>query len=229
MDSINKRIREIRIRYCNDSNIVFARRLKKKPNTVNNWVREGYSVGRGVMAQILGAFPCVDEEWLRSGTGEMEREVTLGVEENRTEGKVIPLFDNDTALPGEHETETADFPDEEMVEIGWMLRDCDYALRIYGSGMEPVYPPGSIVGLRPHTESFIVPGNVYVIETREGRYIRRLYMNDESNGFRCMSDNHMKHKSGPMAGEYLYPEFEIPCSEVVRLHNVIGVIKRDAI
>lgn len=42
-----------------------------------------------------------------------------------------------------------------------------------------------------------------------------------------LSDNHMKHETGPMEGEYFYPEFEIPFEDVRRLLRVIGVIKRN--
>ena len=57
MDSINARIRQIREKYCEDSNKDFARRLEKGENTVNNYVREKYSVGKGVVSDILKAFP----------------------------------------------------------------------------------------------------------------------------------------------------------------------------
>lgn len=40
-------------------------------------------------------------------------------------------------------------------------------------------------------------------------------------------NNHMKHESGPMTGEYFYPEFEIPFDAVRRLLRVTGVIKRN--
>ncbi|MDR0660965.1 MAG: LexA family transcriptional regulator [Prevotellaceae bacterium] len=68
---INSRIREIRRRYCNDSNAEFADRMGEKPNTVNNWVRDGYSVGKIVINKIVKKFPEIDASWLLTGEGRM--------------------------------------------------------------------------------------------------------------------------------------------------------------
>ena len=37
----------------------------------------------------------------------------------------------------------------------------------------------------------------------------------------------MKYEDGPRKGEFYYLNFEIPIDEVVRLHRVVGVIKRN--
>ena len=71
MSEINSRIREIRRRYCNDSNADFAERMDEKPNTVNNWIRDGYSVGKIVINKIVKKFPEVDASWLLTGEGSM--------------------------------------------------------------------------------------------------------------------------------------------------------------
>ena len=100
-------------------------------------------------------------------------------------------------------------------------------MRVYGNSMVPNYPAGCVVGLKTHSDSFIEPGSVYVIETAENRYLKRLYYNKDKTAFRCVSDNHMLHDSGPMKGELYYPDFEIPFNEVIRLSRVTGVIKRN--
>lgn len=74
MSDINSRIREIRRRYCNDSNADFAEHMGERPNTVNNWVRDGYSVGKTVINKIVGKFPEVDASWLLTGEGNMLKE-----------------------------------------------------------------------------------------------------------------------------------------------------------
>ena len=114
-----------------------------------------------------------------------------------------------------------------MIEIGGLLNDSESALRVYGNSMVPNYPAGCVVGLKTHSDSFIEPGSVYVIETAENRYLKRLYYNKDKTAFRCVSDNHMLHDSGPMKGELYYPDFEIPFNEVIRLSRVTGVIKRN--
>lgn len=107
-------------------------------------------------------------------------------------------------------------------------RKCrEFAMRVYGNSMVPNYPAGCVIGLRQYNEHFIEPGTVYVIETEENRFLKRLYYNKDKKAFRCMSDNHMKHENGPMEGEYFYPEFEIPFEDIRRLLRVTGVIKRN--
>lgn len=69
--NINGRIREIRRRYCNDSNTEFAERMGEKTNTVNNWIREGYSIGKIVINKIVAKFPEVNASWLLTGEGNM--------------------------------------------------------------------------------------------------------------------------------------------------------------
>lgn len=73
MNTINERIREIRRLFANDSNIDFAKMLGSQPNTTSNYVRKGYSVGRGVASKIAEVFN-VNIDWLLTGEGEMLRE-----------------------------------------------------------------------------------------------------------------------------------------------------------
>lgn len=143
-------------------------------------------------------------------------------------GKVVPYYDAEVAAGTSYGMEMAQQTRPfGMIEIGGLMKDSEFALRVYGNSMTPNYPAGCVVGLKQHTESFIEPGTVYVVETQENRYLKRLYCNKDKTALRCLSDNHMKHESGPMEGEYYYPEFEIPYSEVRRLLRVTGVIKRN--
>lgn len=142
-------------------------------------------------------------------------------------GKVVPYYDAEVAAGTSYGMEMTQTRPFGMIEIGGLMKDSEFALRVYGNSMTPNYPAGCVVGLKQHTESFIEPGTVYVVETQENRYLKRLYCNKDKTALRCLSDNHMKHENGPMEGEYYYPEFEIPFSEVRRLLRVTGVIKRN--
>ena len=142
-------------------------------------------------------------------------------------GKVIPYYDAEVAAGTAYGMEMTQTQPAGMIEIGGLMKDSEFAMRVYGNSMVPNYPAGCVIGLRQYTEHFIEPGTVYVIETAENRFLKRLYYNKEKSAFRCLSDNHMKHESGPMTGEYYYPEFEIPFEDVKRLLRVTGVIKRN--
>lgn len=168
--------------------------------------------------------------WLLTGEGEMLKgePSTSTQDDSVPTGRMIPLYDVEAAAGGSYgmSMEPISRP-VGMIEIGSLLRDSEAALRVYGNSMTPNYPAGCIVGLRPHLDSFIEPGAVYVVETEDNRYLKRLYDNKDKSAIRCVSDNHIIQDSGPMKGEFFYPDFEIPFSSVRKLFRVVGVIKRN--
>lgn len=145
--------------------------------------------------------------------------------------KTIPFFDA-PAVGGIEETEmTPIHAPAGTIDVGDLLHDSQAAIRIYGNSMLPNYPPGCVVGLIKCRGLFIEPGEVYVIETRDRRLLKRLFYKDdasESDKFLCYSDNIMKFDGGSRNGKLAYPPFEIPKEEVVSLFVVTGVIKRNA-
>lgn len=169
----------------------------------------------------------LNASWLLTGEGEMLKS-NQGTADATTLGKMIPFYDAEAAAGSEYgmNMQAVSQP-VGMIEIGSILRDSESALRVYGNSMVPNYPAGCVVGLKKHIDSFIEPGTVFVIETADNRYIKRLYYNADKSAFRCISDNTMKHDDGPMRGEFIYQEFEIPLQEVKRLFRVTGVIKRN--
>lgn len=187
-------------------------------------------LGKKAVEKVLSFYPDLNRVWLLTGEGPMLNALEAVVEENLniiSAGKLIPYYDAEVAAGTAYAVEMVPTHPAGMIEIGGLLRDSEFAMRVYGNSMVPNYPAGCVVGLRAHTEHFIEPGTVYVIETSENRYLKRLYYNKEKTAFRCLSDNHMKHESGPMEGEYFYQEFEIPLREVRRLFRVTGLVKRN--
>ncbi len=66
---MNKQIKKIRERLCDDSNEVFAKRVGENPNTTSNWISR--RIGRDVIDKILNAFPEVNVAWFFTGEGAM--------------------------------------------------------------------------------------------------------------------------------------------------------------
>lgn len=176
----------------------------------------------------------VSKTWLMTGKGDMLKvpdgkgggdaaTATLSV------GRVIPLYDADAAAGSSYGMDMAPARATEMIQIGGFLRESEAALRVYGNSMIPHYPPGCIVALKIWNERFIEPGAVYVVETQENRFLKRLLYNVDKTAFRCVSDNTIRHEDGAAAGELCYPEFEIPVEAVRRLFRVVGVVKRNTI
>lgn len=173
-------------------------------------------------ARFLEQFPEINANWLLTGEGEMLKTELPVV------SRKIPLYDAEAAAGYEYEMNMEPAAQTGTIDVGDMLRDSEAALRIYGNSMIPGYPPGSIIGLKQNHEGFIEPGNVYVVETANNRYVKRLYYNEDKTAFVCHSDNHVKHQEGPRTGTFYYSDFEIPLSDVRKVFIVTGVIKRNA-
>lgn len=189
-------------------------------------------IGPEYIERIKDKYPDLNIAWLLTGEGDMlksEPQPSNGdtLSPEISSGKVIPYFDAEVAAGTQYDMEMTPEAPAGWIEIGGILKDSEFAMRVYGNSMVPNYPAGCVIGLRRYTEHFIEPGTVYVIETAENRFLKRLYYNEDKTAFSCISDNHMKHESGPREGQYFYPEFEIPLEDVKRLFRVTGVIKRN--
>lgn len=188
------------------------------------------SISPSMRNKIISVFPEIDSGWLMTGEGPMlkpgDSNSTIS-DESVSSGKVIPFYDAEAAAGMNYGMAMAPSKPVGMIEIGSVLRDSESAIRVYGNSMVPNYPAGCVIGLKLHTDSFIEPGRVYVVETRENRYLKRLYYTKDRKSFHCLSDNQMKYDDGPRKGELYYQDFEIPIDEVIKLHRVVGVIKRN--
>lgn len=166
-----------------------------------------------------------------NNVGNIETYLTKRRELKNNLSKRIPFYDA-PAEAGMKETEmTPIHAPAGTIDIGDLLHDSEAAIRIYGNSMLPNYPPGCVVGLSKCTTKFIEPGEVYVIETRDRRMLKRLfYLEDDATStiLTCYSDNTMKFEGGSRAGKDAYPPFNIPLTEIVKLFVVTGVIKRNA-
>lgn len=151
---------------------------------------------------------------------------------NNGDKKRIPFYDAPASGSDVTVTEmTAIHAPAGTIDVGDLLHDSEAAIRIYGNSMLPNYPPGCVVGLAKCNTSFIEPGEVYVIETRDRRILKRLFYKDDhpdADTLMCYSDNTMKFEGGARHGKLAYPPFNLPKTDIVKLYLVTGVIKRNA-
>jgi phage repressor protein C with HTH and peptisase S24 domain len=182
------------------------------------------------VADIIKKFPQVNEPWLSEGKGRMFSDDFVIERSDEAEihhGKLIPFYEAEAMAGNGYVADMAPAHQVGLIEIGSELRDSQSAIRVYGNSMVPTYPAGCLIGLKLHTDSFIEPGRVYVVETRENRYLKRLFYSKDKSCYVCISDNQMKYEDGEMKGTPYYPGFDIPREEVIRLHRVVGMIKRN--
>ena len=142
----------------------------------------------------------------------------------------VPFYDTEaTATMTETEMSPIHAP-AGTIDVGDLLHDSQCAIRIYGNSMIPNYPPGCVVGLRKLKFKRIEPGEVYVVETKDSRLLKRLFYPEDdpkSENFYCYSDNTMLFEGGARHGKPAYPPSLIPREEVINLYVVTGVIKRN--
>lgn len=207
-----------------------------RPYTLNEFLKNYYSYLNcdEVEDSILGKqISDLSEEEISKVVEEMDlnyNDFVYGIEiVSRADkgGKLVPVF-NANAAAGQTGGELSGAR-EGWINVGDMLKDSEGSLYVYGNSMIPGYPPGCLIGIRPLNETFIEPGNVYVIQTEANRYIKRLYYNDDETALLCVSDNHIKHTDGPLEGRYVYQPFHIRFSAIKIIYKVTGVIKRNSI
>lgn len=204
----------------------FAKKANVDPRNYSSIETGKRAVGERVLRDICLAFP-INLNWLLDGKGDMLTSDPADTSTDTETGKLIPLYDVEAVAGTSLVDMTPTSRPVEMIEIGSILKDSEAAIRVYGNSMVPNYPAGCIIGVKPYRENFIAPGHVYIIETEENRYLKRIYYNKDKSALRCVSDNTMIHSEGPMKSEYVYPDFEMPLDSVRRLFRVVGVIKRN--
>jgi len=150
---------------------------------------------------------------------------------NGKDKKRIPLYDTEATATDTLTEMTPIQAPAGTIDIGDLLNDSQAAIRIYGNSMLPNYPPGCVVGLVQCSDAYIEPGEVYVIETRDRRLLKRLFYKEDdtsSDLFTCYSDNIMKFEGGARNGKLAYPPFDLPKQEIQKIFMVTGVIKRNS-
>ncbi len=91
----------------------------------------------------------------------------------------------------------------------------DFLIRVSGSSMYPKYSSGDILACRKIVEvTFIQWGKIYVIDSRQGAMVKRLFeIEDDPDRVLCVSDNEK------------YPPFKLPKDEIRSLSIVVGAIR----
>ena len=224
MRDLNKRFLKI----IEDSGLSAYKISKEVPQITNSKIthikKDRNAPSPEMCDSLLDYLQVYSKVWLLTGEGNMKSD---GSEPIKTLNTQIPMYDVE-AVGGTDIADTSPISKPtRMINIGDLLSDSEAAIRVYGNSMLPGYPSGCVIGIRQMSNISIIEwGEVYVIETRDARYIKRLYSGEE-NKVVCYSDNTNTFPEGPRKGKPMYEPFEVPKEEIIRLHRVTGSIKRN--
>lgn len=212
------------VRQHYDSIHVFEKELKLGNGYIANQKKGKGKLSTDVLEKILKIQPEWDLYYIVSGS------TTHLKGDNKVQEpsvNYIPLYDVHAIAGNNMVTETQATEPASQIDVGDLLRDSECAIRIYGNSMTPNYPSGCVVGLREVQDGVIEYGHVYVIETTDNRYLKRLYKSDNADAYMCISDNTLKHQDGALQGRYYYEPFDISKETILKIYRVTGVIKRN--
>lgn len=201
----------------------------KKTGVTRGILTQNNGINEDNLARFLAYAPDISLEWLLMGEGEMlKSSVSNGAEESKGVAvasanapqptpKGLPLIPID-AVAGFNGWDEAgvtsldctryDIPDFEAAHA-------DFLIRVSGSSMYPKYSSGDILACRRIDEiTFIQWGKIYVIDSRQGAMVKRLFPIDgDDDNIQCRSDNPN------------YPPFCLPKAEIRSLSIVVGAIR----
>ena len=99
----------------------------------------------------------------------------------------------------------------EQIPIIRSIPDYDFTILVKGNSMEPKYEYNDEIACKK-VVSIIEWGKTYVVDTKDGAFLRRLYKTE--NGVKCVSYNNIE-----------YPEFEIKNDNILGIYRVVGLIR----
>lgn len=153
--------------------------------------------------KIIAAFPDVDKYWLMTG-----EKAELGTKAEQDTRPRIPTSVTAGSLMGFADAIQAH--DCEMQPVIRNFPAYDYTIIIKGDSMEPKFEGGDEIAIKKVT-SFVEWGKTYVLDTRDGAVIKRIF--DDGDSFRCVSFNKE------------YPDFNVPKDDVFGVYKVVGLIR----
>lgn len=162
-----------------------------------------------ILERIYLTYPELSRVWLLTGEGEMlmRKEETTSPDEAVDTRPRVPSTAAAGSLSGfsdENEWEWERYP------IIKAFPTYDFTIIVKGNSMEPKFEGGDEVAIKKVCD-FIEWGKVYVLDTRDGAVLKRLY--DNGDKYRCVSFNDE------------YPDFEVNKEDVYGVYKVVGLIR----
>ncbi len=195
----------------------------------------------GMQAKISTAFPEVNEYWLLTGEGPMLKQATqtqvvhgennsavqMGGTNNTYNAAPLPVVATDAVrpiVPAElYKKPNTDVYDEivvkrtahvEYAQFFSNFSDYDMYMRVQGDSMSSNFLRGDMLALSVMKATYILNGTIYVLDTKSYGLVLRVVI-DRGEAYEC-------HVIGD---ETRYAPFSVPKMDVIRIYQVMGLIR----
>jgi len=186
----------------------FASDIDFNYSTLNNYLTgRRKAIDASLVESIISSFDNVSAEWLLTGRGKMFKSENKPYENIPTRPR-IPMSAAAGAVGGF--AGSVKLYDCEQIPVINAFPAYDYTMIVKGDSMEPKFEGGDEIAIKKVTD-YIEWGKVYVLDTRDGAVIKRLY--DAQEKYRCVSYNKE------------YPDFEVNKVDVFGVYRVVGLIR----
>ena len=163
--------------------------------------------------RILNAAPDLNRDWLMTGEGPMlvDDNTPARAEQVQTRPR-IPVTTAAGYLSGIAEGISAD--DCELVPVIPGVPDYTCTIAVHGDSMMPKYESGDELAITPvRDRRSILWGHTYVLDTRDGTILKRLYDHD-ADTVRCVSYNPE------------YPDSYVDKSSIISIWRIVALLRR---
>lgn len=171
----------------------------------------------------------INEDWLLTGEGRMEKKLTFEVPSNLMDGYIslVNKIINDkgslrTHIPADKAVVAAEFVGSAIGSV--QEGECelrpvmapflwyDFTIEVSGDSLEPTLRSGDTIACEwLHDSMEFVHNRIYVLDTADGAVVKRVER--KGNTLHCHSDNSE------------YPDFDVPADIVLRSARVVGLVR----
>ncbi len=216
----------------------FCKAIGASPSFLNS-MRKGLSTEK--IDIVVSAFPDLNRDWLLFGEGPMLKQATqtqvvhgennnavqMGGTNNTYNAAPLPVVATDAVrpiVPAElYKKPNTDVYDEivvkraahvEYAQFFSNFSDYDMYMRVQGDSMSPNFLRGDMLALSVMKATYILNGTIYVLDTNSYGLVLRVVI-DRGDAYEC-------HVIGD---ETRYAPFSVPKTDVIRIYQVMGLIR----
>jgi len=181
-------------------------------------------INSNAIERLLHSYPDVNALWLLTGKGDMfyvqNNEVNETQKHYRKEKqKHIPLIGTTALLKSE---EAKFFAAEDVIEYytipKFEIAQIEFLFSIDNDqSLQSPYKKGDLLGCKKlRNSTFIQWGKTFLIATKQGVLVRKLFPVENENQFECRAEDLST-----------YPSFNIDRTEIISLSIVLGVVRME--